>query len=63
MHSEIEEAERLGMEIEYIGGIKDEMLCRCDPKIKTECNKRGCHINSGPCFVTKKYEYRKIEED
>ena len=26
MHSEIEEAERLGMEIEYIGEIKDEML-------------------------------------
>ena len=62
MHIEIEAAERLGMEIEYIGGIKDEILYTCDPKINTECNKRGCHINSGPCFMTKKYKYRKIKE-
>ena len=47
----------------YIGGIKDEMIYICDPKINTECNKRGCHINSGPCFMTKKHKYQKIEED
>ncbi len=63
MHSEIEEAERLGMEIEYIGEISGEMLYMCDPKINTECNKRGCHTKGGPCFMTKKYKYRKIEED
>ena len=33
MHGEIEEAERLGIEIEYIGEIKDEMLYMCDPKV------------------------------
>jgi len=63
MHVEIEAAERLGMEIEYIGGIKDEMLYMCDPEINTECNKSGCHINGGKCFMTKKHEYRKIEGD
>lgn len=62
MHTEIEAAERLGMEIEYIGAISDEMLYECDPDINTECNKRGCHLNGGPCFKTKKYKYRKIEE-
>lgn len=36
MHGEIKEAERLGMEIKYIGEIKDEMLYICDPKLNTK---------------------------
>jgi hypothetical protein len=39
MHVEIKEAERLRMEIKYIGEIKDEMLYICDLRLNAGCNK------------------------
>lgn len=37
-------------------------MYRCDPNKNTECNKRACHINGGPCMETKNPEYARTCE-
>lgn len=29
----------------------------CDPEKNTQCGKESCHINGGPCHLTKKRIY------
>jgi hypothetical protein len=36
-----------------------DTLFPCDPEKNTECNKRGCFINGGPCSKTRKLAFAK----
>lgn len=43
-----------------MGSKIDSFLC--DPKKNTECKKRRCHINGGPCYYTYNKECEKNED-
>lgn len=32
---------------------------KCDPSKNTECSKESCHLNGGPCTLTKYMAYAK----
>lgn len=37
-----------------------DTLYPCDPEKNTECSKRGCFINGGPCSKTRKLAFAKL---
>lgn len=39
------------------------ILYNCDPNKNTDCSKKSCYLNGGPCNKTKLIEYAKVPID